>query len=570
MRAPETSQEWINLYDESTSQPEPTKERRTSSGNQQQPKRKKRGRQKTREVTEEGVRASGRELVLTGSGHPEHQVNDQVVKGLSKHDGLFQRGGTLVAVRQDLSPATSEYRQALAPRIVAVPKASVREMITKVVVFAELKVVGENMKLKEVPPPRWCYEAVHARGEWPGIRHLECVVDHPVICRDGRLLASQGYDRKTALLVLPGEGLNVNVSSSPTHDDALEARDTLLDVVCDFPFADQMHRSAWLAGLLTPLARFAFAGPSPLFLIDANIRGSGKGKLVDVIHEVVTGSPARVTTWTADENEFRKRLTSLLIAGDRMAVLDNLAGPFGSGTLDAMLTASSWKDRVLGLSKNVEVPVLTTWYATGNNVNVVADTVRRVAHIRLDSPLENPEQRSDFRHPNLLEYVRKHRSELLSAALTILRAFFGAGCPDHKLLAWGSFEGWSRVIRNAIVWCDMPDPGETREEIQSRGDEEAQMMRGLLDCWNLMDQENQGLTASDVLQRLYRIHPSEFDPEYYVDMRQLIETLCIGKPTSRKLGAKLSSYKRRNFGGLMIDESGTLHRAVKWRVVEAQ
>ena len=44
----------------------------------------------------------------------------------------------------------------------------------------------------------------------------------------------------------------------------------LSDVVCDFPFKSDAHRSAWIASLLTPLARYAFTGPAPLFLMDAN------------------------------------------------------------------------------------------------------------------------------------------------------------------------------------------------------------------------------------------------------------------------------------------------------------
>ena len=46
-------------------------------------------------------------------------------------------------------------------------------------------------------------------------------------------------------------------------------------MVADFPFAQPEHKSTFLAFLLTALARYAFSGPAPLFLIDANVRGSG-------------------------------------------------------------------------------------------------------------------------------------------------------------------------------------------------------------------------------------------------------------------------------------------------------
>src|SRR5262249_40103574 len=92
------------------------------------------------------------------------------------------------------------------------------------------------------------------------------------------------------------------------------------EVVGDFPFAGDCHRAAWLAALLTPLARFAFAGPSPLFLVDSNVRGAGKGRLLDCISRIVTGERFTIATYTGAEDELRKRITSLVLAGDRLVL----------------------------------------------------------------------------------------------------------------------------------------------------------------------------------------------------------------------------------------------------------
>ena len=87
---------------------------------------------------------------------------------------------------------------------------------------------------------------------------------------------------------------------------ALAARDELLDVVCDFPFAADTHKSAWLAGLLTALSRRAFAGPAPLFLVDANTRGSGKSMLTDVISTILTGRDMPRLSNPSDDDEARR------------------------------------------------------------------------------------------------------------------------------------------------------------------------------------------------------------------------------------------------------------------------
>src|SRR5262249_49431806 len=116
--------------------------------------------------------------------------------------------------------------------------------------------------------------------------------------------------------------------------------------------------------------------------------------------------------------------------GDRLVLFDNLDGKFGNATLDAALTGTNWKDRVLGVNRMAEAPLFMIWYATGNNVSIAADTARRVCHVRLESPGERPEERKYFRHHNLLAWVGDSRFRLLTAALTILRAYCAVGRPE--------------------------------------------------------------------------------------------------------------------------------------------
>ena len=48
--------------------------------------------------------------------------------------------------------------------------------------------------------------------------------------------------------------------------------------------------------------RYSYYGPTPLFLIDANVRGSGKGLLADCAITIATGrEPARTTAPKSDE-----------------------------------------------------------------------------------------------------------------------------------------------------------------------------------------------------------------------------------------------------------------------------
>ncbi len=497
----------------------------------------------------------------------EHIVNDQAISALLGDDSIYQRGCILVRVVSDTSPASKGIRRPFAPRIDPLPPPLLRERLAANARWLSIHHTKDGEVERPSRPPAWCVAAVHARGSWKDIPHLEAVIDYPILRPDGSLLSQPGYDPDTGLL-LEIRGTIPNVPDHPTKDDVNAARDLLLDVVADFPFEREAHRAAWLAALLTPLARFAFDGPAPLFLVDANVRAAGKGLLLNCISRIITGNEFTIATYSADEDELRKRITSLAIGGDRLVLFDNVEGKFGNATLDAALTGTSWKDRLLGVNRMAEAPLYMTWFATGNNVSVGADTARRICHIRLESPNERPEERNDFRRPNLLAWISENRPHLLAAALTILRGYCAAGKPNMNLPTWGSFEKWSALVRSAIVWTELPDPGETRLLLQEQADTTATSMGIVLECWEKLDPARKGLTAAEVIQRLYKSPPDPM-PDFYADMKDALEGL-LGKPDSRNLGTRLRSYRRRIFNGLFIDHAGTVKHAIRWAVFPAE
>jgi hypothetical protein len=497
----------------------------------------------------------------------EHLVNDEAVTALARDPHVYQRGGLLVRIVRDASPAAKGVRRPFAPRIEPLPPPLLRERLAANATWVTEKETRNGTVEAPARPPAWCVAAVHARGGWPGIRHLEAVVDYPVLRPDGTILDRAGYDPDTGLLLEAAAPLPA-IPERPSKDQAIAARDELLEVVADFPFERDVHRAACLAALLTPLARFAFDGPAPLFLVDANVRAAGKGLLLDCIARIVTGERFTIATYTDNADELRKRITSMVLAGDRLVLFDNLEGKFGNAVLDAALTGTAWKDRLLGVNRMAEAPMHMTWYATGNNVAIAADTARRVCHVRLESHLERPEERADFRYRDLPAWVSQNRGRLLAAALTILRGYCAAGRPDLGLSAWGSYEGWSRLVRSAVVWVGLPDPGETRLLLQKQADVAAEGMAMLLQCWEQMDPERRGLTAAEVVQRL-KDCPTDSLPAHHAELRDALEGL-LSKLDARALGTLLRSYCRRVFGGRFIDRAGARQRAVRWAVYPAE
>jgi hypothetical protein len=482
----------------------------------------------------------------------EHIVNAAAVDALSADDSIYQRGGRLVHIVQESAADDGMHGPECISRISELPDAILRDRLSSVVYFArevEGKVVPAN-------PPGWCVKATHARGNWPGIRPLAGITPYPILRPDGTILSKVGYDKKTGMLLQPGGPMPM-IPDNPTKADALAAVELLFDIVADFPFAKPEHRSAWLAGLLTPAAKHTFHGPSPLFLFDANAAGTGKGLLADATSAILTGRSMSVMSNPRDDDEARKRITSLVMQADPMILIDNIAGSLGCASLDAALTATRWKDRILGGNEMVDMPIRATWYATGNNVVLKADTSRRVCHIRIDSKVENPEECDGFQYPDLRAHIREHRGELLAAVLTILRAWFAAGRPDAKLKTWGSFEGWSGVVRNAVVWLGLPDPGETRQELRDRSDNSGATLRALIAGWEELCPDGESATAAEAISSVTQ-RPADFS-----QLNAALLEYCPGKdgklPSSRSLGQKLNHLTGKITAGKHFDSRQVRH-----------
>ncbi len=512
----------------------------------------------------DGSGGSPPEIVI---GTDEYRVNAEATAALGAEEDVYQRGGFLVHVLAEPAepdPDAAVRRPVGAPVVRELARPLLRERLTRAAWWRQWRGSGENAELVPAHPPDWCVGAVHARGDWPAVRRLDALVTHPVLLPSGGLLTANGYHRDVRLLACVPPDLAVAVPDAPTRADVAAAVAALLEPLADFPFETPAHRAALVAGLLTPLAWFLFDGPAPLFLIDGNVRGVGKGLLADVVALTVTGRRFPVMSYTNDREELRKKITTLAMEGERLVLLDNLAGAVGNDILDAALTTDRWKDRVLGGNRVYDGPLHVVWFGTGNNVQLGADTSRRVCHARLESADERPEMKAGFRHADLRGHVRRSRGRLLSAALTILRGWVLGGRPTHGLRPWGSFEGWSSVVREAVVYAGLPDPGETRMALQTTADRDAAAMGDILDGLARLDDTGRGLTTADLVTRL-KAAEKESPPEWVATLRASVEDLC-GKLCGRTLGYRFRHFARRNFGGRMLDKSDAPHGANRWVV----
>jgi hypothetical protein len=481
----------------------------------------------------------GPKMVIDLGTTPEKEIADKTAQALTQAE-IFQRGGTLVQVRPAAPNAPHVLRPPDAPSIVMMPRSAIREAIADSVNFCKFD--ARKKDIVRCQQPGWLAENIAQRGHYP-VPTIESISTVPLFLPSGSILTRPGYDAATGIYYAPSGTVGELVSVT-------EALAELDDVFADFPFALPAHKSAVFAAVLTLLARFAFPGKAPMFLIEGNRAGTGKGLLADVLAIIGVGTPFARMTAAENDAEMRKRLTSIAMTGEAAILLDNLTGQLKSAALDAALTSDTWADRLLGRNETVRVPMATIFVVTGNNLSLHADTCRRTCHIRLETQLERPELRSDCRHSPLLPYVRSRRGKLTAATLSLLHHYHVARRPDQGLKPWGSFEGWT-LIRNVLVWAGMPDPMETLTTLREQNDSDTPILRMLLDGW----QEAGGtLTAGEAIEAAYV-------GSQCPTLRAAIEEI-EGRDKKQALGITLAKFKGCRIDGRYFDRIEG--RITKW------
>jgi hypothetical protein len=306
-------------------------------------------------------------------------------------------------------------------------------------------------------------------GSWTVLRPLEAIARAPFVRADGSICDNPGYDRRSRVLYLPGAAYPA-IAAVPDRGAAEAALARVRGVFHQFPWKESASESAFVSHILTEAARLA-VDRCPMFFYTAPSAGTGKGLLSEMASTIVHGTVPAIRTWVSDGDELRKVLFAALLAGDRSLLFDNVPTGFKTRApeLCAFITADQYNGRKLGESESHTVPNRAVLSATGNNITPVGDMARRSIVIRLDANTERLKQRV-FEIEDLRTYVMTNRPQLLVDALTIIKAYALADDVEHMPVLLPSFERWSRVAREPLIWLGMSDPVETQKEADDETD----------------------------------------------------------------------------------------------------
>jgi DNA polymerase-1 len=306
------------------------------------------------------------------------------------------------------------------------------------------------------------------------------VLDVPVphLDDDGKLVYPKpGYDERF------GTWLNPHAPQLKTMGHAEALRWLLQDLFGlpehgGFWWHDEQSRVHALARFITPFCRGLMGWRrTPLWIYDGNREGCGKDTCADLTHIAYTGRSIICAPLSKEcDDEMRKRITSALMAGSRFFHLANMKGHVRYASLEAATDNSGvWEDRRLGASETLTLPNETEYSFSANNATWEPDIERRCRRIRLRFTPDDINGHR-YRHVDIKGWVRRHRSELLSAIAAMVSEWVRRGCPPGPS-PFTSFPEWGQVVGGILHCAGLPDPCMPHEDSQSSGDQSTKAMR---------------------------------------------------------------------------------------------
>lgn len=391
-------------------------------------------------------------------------------------------------------------------------------------------------------------------------KKLKGIKHSPFVRNDGTINQDSGYDEQSGLFLVSKDESKFHIPNRPSQTEIDASRGILEDWLHDFLqiMPTDADRANILALIMTPFVRHNLP-TAPLAVINGLQMGVGKNLLADGISIVYNGEQVVPQSFPTDEEEQRKQLTSSFISGRDLLCFDE-AHVLSGKPLAQALTAATWSDRTLGKSVQGNYPNLMTWMSLGNNVRVEGDIARRVYQIRLKPNSPNPENRrsSEFRHPDFRAYTQKNRSKILTAILTLIRAWYAKGSPTPRRgVSFGSFETWEKtlggILETAGVYGFLDNQDEFRSESSSENNFWVNHLMWLSDTFG-----DRAFTTREVHTALKDDRDNGEAPPNMEDLDD--------KGYTRKLGLSYAKHRDRYLGGYRLIQGEKHRNSIQWFV----
>jgi hypothetical protein len=271
----------------------------------------------------------------------------------------------------------------------------------------------------------------------------------PVVLQNGEILSRNGLNRRsgTVFRIPPDILAYVPTPSECTADRAKNALNFLVNEWLVDVLTDNTGRCALVSAAATLIQRIILAA-RPAFMLSAPKRGGGKTTTLQMLGLAVTGYEPSAASWSENAEERRKALMSYFVSGVPLIIWDNieLGTEIACPHIEKSITSPTVSDRILGVTRQEEVPSTAIHMFTGNNILPVRDMASRTLHVRLTVDRSDPENRP-FRHRDPIAWTRQNRGKILRALYTIMLAQPTVGNDNGPV---GRFKEWWHVVGRPI------------------------------------------------------------------------------------------------------------------------
>lgn len=447
------------------------------------------------------------------------------------------------AVVDSNSPPYLFVRAGVLVRVVLTNEGAQVEAVNKEAMYGIICEVADFVKVGKAvvacPPPRDIAASMVAAPP-ASIPPLECISSVPMFLPSGVLWAQDGYCAalKTVFYGLSAlGGLPAGAVDQKMVDEA--KRFFKEEVFGDFPLAGEAEYASLLAALLLPFVRPLVNGPTPIHLLEAISPGSGKTLLANIITTATTGKALAPISPSDREEEMRKAITSILVGGKPVIVLDNLNKELSSGVLAAAITSEYWQDRILGHTKVVELPNRATWIVTGNNPRLSLEVARRCIRVRITPMAEKPWERTGFHHPDIIQWASENRGLFIRHIYSLVRWWFQHGCPRPACKPLGSFESWTHVIGGILSTAKIEGFLTNCEELYADADPTQIEWEEFVVAW-WEQTKGKKLTPGEIV---YIADAGQYIPRSLGDGNDKSRTIRMGTALGARRGSYIQGYK---------------------------
>lgn len=464
---------------------------------------------------------------------------------LAKSTRHYQRGGIIVNLT--INPSLLE------AAVKAVTLSNLMRVLAGLAVWQRYDM--RRQEWTTCDPPEKHTKILHDATHYPHLPVLNGIVRQPYFRPDGTLVTQAGHDAGTGMYGVFNAS-QFNVVTSPTKEAAEQALSELRGLLGEFRFKESKDESAALSGILTASVRQSLR-LAPMFHATAPQTASGKTFLCELITQFATPQAISPAGFPDNDAECRKFLLSALLTAPAVIEFDNLTTDIiAYKSLCTALTSESISDRILGVSKIVEVSTRALFLSNGNNVEPVSDMVRRVITIHLDPKCEAPAAMDYMKNP--VADVIERRGHFVSLALTIIRAWIAAGKPKASCKPLNSYSEWSDLCRQPLLWLGLDDPaGCVLENLGNDPDKEH--LAELIEVWN----------------KYYGNYPTSVkkaveDSEKSKDLKEILKDIAgerDGTINKNRLGLWIKRHSGRVVDGKrFVADKTTKTNATRWKI----